>query len=286
MRNDKSGVEIGRGFVEWGFSRDPMWLRLKEPRTGRNGMRRIALLIIPLLAITPVACHGAQPNLSKTIDLAVADPARPASYRAADALRKPAETLAFSSVRPGMSVGEFYPGGGYFTRMLSDVVGPSGHIYAIENAGWNDSVKDDRTMLGEGKWTNVSLDVEPFGTVKFPQPLDLAWVTQNYHDLKIAKYGKVDTVQFDRAVFQALKPGGIFFVLDHQGWPGMTDADIEKVHRIDKAQVIREVTSVGFTLAGEGNFLSRPADDHHLVIFDPKIRGHTDQYALKFVKPR
>jgi predicted methyltransferase len=65
----------------------------------------------------------------------------------------------------------------------------------------------------------------------------------------------------------------------------MTNADIAKVHRIDKAQVIREVTSAGFELAGEGKFLNRPNDDHHLPIFDPKVRGHTDQYALKFVKP-
>jgi predicted methyltransferase len=169
--------------------------------------------------------------------------------------------------------------------MLSDVVGSGGHIYAIENKGWNDSVKDDRAMLAEGKWKNVSFDVQPFGTVTFPRPLDIAWVTQNYHDLKIPKYGPVDTVAFDRAVYEALKPGGIFLILDHQGWPGMTDADIEKVHRIDKAQVIREVTSAGFKLVGEGTFLQRPSDDHHLSIFDPKVRGHTDQYALKFVKP-
>jgi predicted methyltransferase len=248
-------------------------------------MRRIALVLIPLFAAAPAACRAADSKASSTIAQAVGDPARPADYRAADALRKPAETLAFSGVRSGMTVGEFYPAGGYFTRMLSDVVGQDGHIYAIENAGWNDSVNDDRKMLAEGKWKNVSLDVQPFGTVKFAKPLDLAWVTQNYHDLKIAKYGKVDTVAFDREVYAALKPGGTFFVLDHEGWPGMTDADIAKVHRIEKAQVIREVTSAGFKLEGEGTFLHRPADDHHLVIFDPKIRGHTDLYALRFVKP-
>ena len=121
--------------------------------------------------------------------------------------------------------------------------------------------------------------------MNFPKPLDLAWVTQNYHDLKIAQYGNVDTVAFDRAVYAALKPGGIFFILDHQGWPGMTPADIAKVHRVDKAQVIREVTSAGFQLAAEGAFLHQASDDHHLPIFDKKVRGHTDQYALKFVKP-
>ena len=69
----------------------------------------------------------------------------------------------------------------------------------------------------------------------FPNRLDLAWVTQNYHDLKIAKYGKVDTLAFDRAVYKALKPGGTFFILDHQGRAGMTDEDIATMHRIDKA---------------------------------------------------
>ncbi len=116
-----------------------------------------------------------------------------------------------------MVVGEFYPGGGYFTRMLSDVVGPTGHVYGIENAGWKGAVKANDEMLAEGKWKNVSLDSQPFGTVNFPKPLDLAWVTQNYHDLKIAEYGKVDTLAFDRSVYRALKPGGIYFILDHQG---------------------------------------------------------------------
>jgi predicted methyltransferase len=250
-------------------------------------MHRLAVTALAATLILPLACsQKAAPEKSgATIEQAVADPARPAGYRAADPLRKPAETLAFSGVKAGMIVGEFYPAGGYFTRMLSDVVGPSGHIYAIENAGWNDSVRDDRAMLAERKWRNVSLDVQPFGTVKFPEPLDLAWVTQNYHDLKIAQYGNVDTMAFDRAVYAALKPGGIFFILDHQGAPGMTPTDIAKMHRINRDVVVKEVTSAGFKLAGEGNFLRRPGDDHSKPIFDPSIRGHTDQYALKFVKP-
>src|SRR6266550_1496169 len=244
-------------------------------------MRYLAILLIPLLAAAPVQSRPANP-----IARAVADPARPADHKAADPLRKPAETLAFSGVRPGMPVGEFYPGGGYFTRMLSDVVGPGGHVDAIENAGWKGAVEADKALLAEGRWKNVSVDVQPFGTVRFARPLDLAWVTQNYHDLKIAEYGKVDTVAFDRSVYAALKPGGTYFVLDHQGWAGMSDADIAKLHRIDKQQVIREVTSAGFKLVAEGRFLHRPADTHKLSIFDKAIQGHTDQYALKFVKPR
>jgi predicted methyltransferase len=95
----------------------------------------------------------------------------------------------------------------------------------------------------------------------------------------------VDTVAFDRAVYKALKPGGIFFILDHEGPANMSEADIAKMHRINHDLVVKEVTSAGFKLAGEGNFLRRPGDDHTKPIFDPAVRGHTDQYALKFVKP-
>jgi predicted methyltransferase len=104
--------------------------------------------------------------------------------------------------------------------------------------------------------------------------------------MKIAEYGVVDTVAFDRAVYKALKPGGIYFILDHQGPPNMTTADIEKMHRINRDVVVREVTSAGFKLVAEGKFLRRPGDDHTKSIFDKAIQGHTDQYALKFVKPR
>lgn len=226
------------------------------------------------------------PQLPAVIRSAVDDPRRPDSSKAADEVRKPAQTLAFSGVKPGMIVGEFYPSGGYFTRMLSDVVGPRGHVYGLENKGWKGNYETDLGVLKDLRWNNVSFDNQPFGTVSFGKKLDLAWVTQNYHDLKIPQFGKVDTIAFDRAVYAALRPGGIFFVLDHQGSPGMSDADIARLHRIDRAVVIKEVTSAGFRLVAEGDFLRRSADNHQLPIFDQEIQGHTDQFALKFIKPR
>jgi predicted methyltransferase len=246
-------------------------------------MVRLSVVVLALAAVAPAAIYAAAPGTPAYVAAAVADTSRPDADRATDANRKPAETIAFAGVRPGMIVGEFYPGGGYFTRMLSDVVGPRGHIYGMENLRWDDP-KSDKAVIDATKG-NVSIDARAFGTVDFPQPLDLAWVTQNYHDLKIAKYGVVDTIAFDRGVFNALKPGGIFFVLDHEAPPGTDVAAIEKLHRIEKAQVIREVTSVGFKLVDEGTFLRRPTDDHTLPIFDKKVQGQTDQYALKFVKP-
>ena len=221
-----------------------------------------------------------------SITQAVADPSRPAAETATDANRKPAETLAFAGVKPGMKVGEFFPGGGYFTRTLSDVVGPKGHVYGLENAGWKGAVKADAAITAGGRYANVSIEALPFGEVRFPEPLDLVWVTQNYHDLKIAEFGQVDTAAFDRAVFAALKPGGVFFVLDHEAPPGTDLAGITRLHRIEKAQVIREVTAAGFKLQAQGDFLRRPGDNHTLPIFDKAIQGHTDQYALRFVKPK
>jgi predicted methyltransferase len=245
-------------------------------------MRILFCLAFAAAIAAPVAADS--PKAASIYAAAVADPARSAEARAADETRKPAETLAFSGVKPGMIVGEFYPGGGYFTRMLSDVVGPKGHVYGMENAKWKGAVEANQKLAAQ--LPNVTMDSGPFGAVNFPQPLDLAWVTQNYHDLKIAEYGVVDTVEFDRAVFKALKPGGIYFILDHQGPANMTTADIEKMHRINRDVVVKEVTSVGFKLVAEGKFLRRPGDDHTLSIFDKKIQGHTDQYALKFMKPR
>jgi len=247
-------------------------------------MRRLVPLL--LVAALSLPLQAAAPStVDAVIAKAVADPGRPADSKAADALRLPAETLAFSGVRPGMTVGEFYPGGGYYTRMLSDVVGATGHVYGLENAGWKGAVDANNKVLAEGKWKNVSMDSKPFGTVSFPKPLDLVWITQNYHDLKVPEFGTVDTVAFDRAVYNALKPGGVFFILDHQAASDLTNAQIAKLHRINRDVVVREVTSVGFKLADEGNFLRRSGDDHSLPIFDKAIQGHTDQYALKFVKP-
>jgi predicted methyltransferase len=244
------------------------------------------LTALTAVALVPVSVVVAQTmTIPPLVAKAVADPARPKSDTDTDANRKPAETIVFAGVKPGMVVGEFYPGGGYFTRMLSYVVGPAGHVYGIENTGWQGGVKADNAMLAEGRWKNVSITPLPFGTVRFPRPLDLAWVTQNYHDLKIAQYGNVDTLAFVRAVFAALKPGGTFFVLDHEAPPGTTVAAIAKLHRIEKAQVIREVTAAGFKLVAEGSFLRRSTDDHTLPIFDKKVQGHTDQYALRFMKP-
>ena len=247
-------------------------------------MKPFALVLTAVLALGSGGALAAK-TAPAYIAKAVADPSRPKDDTSTDALRDPAETLAFAGVKPGMVVGELAPGGGYFTRMLSDVVGPKGKVYGLENAGWKDAVEADQKLVAELHRANIALDVEPWGQFKLPQKIDLFWITQNYHDLHIAKYGVVDMAAFNRHVFESLKPGGRYFILDHQANPGITDEQISVLHRIDKAQLIKEVTAAGFRLVKEGDFLHRPGDDHTKRIFDPAIRGHTDQYALLFVKP-
>lgn len=240
-----------------------------------------ALSFAACVAVAPTIASAAA--VSADIAKAVADPSRPNDDREADALRAPAETLAFSGVKPGMVVGELYPCGGYFSRMLIDIVGPRGKIYGTDNIGWNGcSEATEKAIAGHA---NYALESEPFGVFRLPQKVDLFWITQNYHDLHIKKYGDVDMARFNQAVFDSLKKGGIYFILDHQANPDTSEEQIAALHRIEKAQVIREVEAAGFKLVAEGDFLHRAGDDHTKSIFDKSIRGHTDQYALKFVKP-
>lgn len=232
------------------------------------------------LALSGAALAAAIPNY---VTHAVADSTRPKADTDRDALRLPAETIAFAGVKPGMKVAEFFPGGGYFTRPLSDVVGPKGHIYGIENVKWDDG--SDAKAAAAVPDHNVSMQLVKLGEFSLPEKVDVAWITQNYHDLHITKYGPVDMAAFNRHVYESLKPGGVYFILDHQANPGTGEAQIAKLHRIQKSQVIREVEAAGFKLAAQGNALHRTTDDHTKSVFDKSVQGHTDQFMLKFVKP-
>jgi predicted methyltransferase len=221
-------------------------------------------------------------NVPEYVAKAVADPSRPKTDSARDKLRAPAETIAFAGVKPGMVVAEFFPTGGYYTRMLSDVVGPKGKIYGIENPKWDKGA--DAKMAAEPGHANVTIEMVKFGEFNPPQKVDLVWMTQNYHDLHVAEYGPVDMAAFNKRVYDGLKPGGIYFILDHQANAGTDDAAIAKVHRIEKSVVIKEVTAAGFKLVGESDLLHNTSDDHAKMSSDPAIRGRTDQFLLKFQK--
>jgi predicted methyltransferase len=225
------------------------------------------------------------------ISAAVADPSRPAEDRQRDDNRKPAETIQFAGIKPGEHVAELIPGKGYFTRILSKVVGPTGHVYAVSPPRRPNAPPDSpdpsaatSAIASDPHYSNVSVEVVALAQVKLPAPVDVIWTSQNYHD--VHNVPNIDMTAFNKSVFEALKPGGFYIVLDHAAATGSGARDTSTLHRIDPQIVKKEVEAAGFVLAGESKVLHNSEDAHALAVFDPSIRGKTDQFLLKFRKPR
>jgi predicted methyltransferase len=220
------------------------------------------------------------------IAAAISDSARPASDTERDADRKPGATLAFAGVKPGQQVLELAPGRGYYTRLLSAVVGPKGKLYVVSSPPRPDAPPGPspvQKIADDPHYSNVTVIVSRVGELKPPEGIDVVWTSQNYHDFH--NIPNVDVATINRTMFQALKPGGIYLVLDHSAEAGSGTRDTNTLHRIDVNTVKQEVESVGFKLIGESNILSNHADPRTAKVFDPSIQGHTDQFILKFRKP-
>ena len=248
-------------------------------------------IVFTLAALTLGACATLIPppprNVIPTfLAAAVGDPARPEVDRARDADRKPAESLVFAGLTPGMKVADVVPGGGYFTRIFSVAVGPSGHVYAYVPDELTKLAKRDpavKAIADDPRYNNVSMIVRRLPTFATPEKLDMVWTSQNYHDMHNPGRN-IDIVGANKAVFNALKPGGVYIVLDHQSAKGVDfDANL---HRIDKEKVKAEVLSAGFQFVGESTVLANPNDDGTKVVFDPSVRRNTNQFILKFKRPK
>ncbi len=232
--------------------------------------------------------HAAS-SLADVIASAVADPARPESDRNRDAARKPVESLQFSGIKPGDAVADFDAGAGYFTRLFSDVVGSAGHVDAIEPVEIQQYIAKSTAELRSyaAGHRNITVSVETaLESLHLPRKLDLFWISQNYHDLHNKYFGPLDIAAFNKAVFDALKPGGSYVVLDHTAAPGAPADATQTLHRIDPATVRREVEAAGFVFDSGSVILANPADPRTIQVFDKSIQGHTDQFILKFRKPQ
>lgn len=249
--------------------------------------RRIAWAAMAATALSAMALSGcASTPVSGTgtaaISASVADSRRPAADTERDAARKPGETLAFAGVKPGMIVAEVSPGGGYYTRLLAGAVGPTGRVYALMPAAFASRPGGlDGINAIAAAYPNVTVVVVDYATLQLPQAADLAWTTENYHDLNNAPEGTVPT--FLSAIHRNLKPGGKFFVEDHSA-PGTGLAATRTLHRIDPAAVITQLTGAGFALDAQSTHMANPEDNHTLGVQDPGIRGETDKFALRFVR--
>ena len=256
-------------------------------------MRTLSLAAGTLLAALSFCITDAQAAsaIPKSIAAAVADPARPDADRQRDVNRKPEESVAFAGLKPGQKVTELLPGSGYFTRIFSAVVGPAGHVYAVAPAprpdapaGAPDRAAAVKAIAADPHYSNVSVVQVPLVALTLPGPVDLVWTSQNYHDLH--NIPDADVGAMDKAVFDALKPGGVFIVLDHAAEKGSGFRDTSTLHRIDPEAVKKEVVAAGFKYEGQSEVLRNPNDPHTAKVFDSSIQGKTDQFILKFRKPK
>lgn len=226
-------------------------------------------------------------DVPANIAAGVANPARPEAQRARDAARHPAEILAFAGVKPGDKVGDLMMGGGYFTRIFSGAVGPQGKVYGFQAAEFIHFMGD------YAKWQDETAAFAPnivpvrqsLGAIAFPEPLDLIFTAQNYHDLHLGSASPEQIAHINKSLFAALKPGGVLVVVDHYAADGTGATLSNKLHRIDIATVKSELEAAGFVLEAQSDILRNPADPRTASVFDASIQGRTDQFVLKFRKP-
>ena len=236
-----------------------------------------AFALVSQAGVFPAPVHAQQSG--DAIATALADPLRPEADTSRDGNRKPGEIIAFAGVAPGMTVIEYAPGGGYYTRLLSRVVGPEGKVYALVPAAFaqREGALDGLKALAE-QYGNVEVIPVDFANFMLPEQADLAWTTENYHDF----VNGPDIAGINAATFGALKPGGIFFVEDHDA-PGTGTSATRTLHRIDAEAVKQQVTAAGFALEAESDVLDNPADPHD--VSPREVQPTSDKFALRFRKP-
>jgi predicted methyltransferase len=225
-------------------------------------------------------------QIPKEVTEAINSPDRPAADKALDAGRKPDQIMAFYEIKPGMKVADIFAGGGYMTELYARIVGPKGTVYS-QNGPFPEQFKkiEDQwnERLKEPALKNVVKVSKPFDAPDLlpvpPDSLDAVIIHLNYHDMVGFKINR-DNV--NAAVFKALKPGGIYGIVDHSAKPGAADTQTTTLHRIDEDFLIKDIEKAGFRLHGASSALRHPEDDRSWNVF--KHRGETDRFMLKFVK--
>lgn len=222
---------------------------------------------------------------------AVANPARTEADRERDATRKPAEVLAFFGIKPGMTVLDMFSGGGYYTELLSYVVGPGGHVVAHTNSAYAGFVGDEAVnRYANERLPNVEQLLAENNELELPAgEFDAIMLILSYHDIYHVDtangWPKIDGPKFIAELKKGLKPGGILAVVDHHAAAGAPRETGNTLHRIDPEIVISELEEDGFVLEAKSNILRNMEDDYSKSVFDPEIRGRTDRFVLKFRKP-
>jgi predicted methyltransferase len=248
-------------------------------------------------AATPPATTMAPPGAptaasSEAIASALAAPGRLPSDREQDASRKPAEVLAFFGVKPGMTVLDLFSGGGYYTEILSGIVGPEGRVYAHNNTPYlSFSKKDiDARYADPSRLPNVERILAENDAIELPEnTFDFVLMSMVYHDIYLVDeengWSRIDGPKMLAEIHASMKPGTVLGVIDHVAAPGSPPETGGTLHRIDPDLLKRDITAAGFVFDAESDVLRNPADDHTKPVFDESIRGHTDRVVYRFRRP-
>jgi predicted methyltransferase len=231
-----------------------------------------AVVVVPAAIRTTVAARDRSPE-----------------DRALDAGRHPAEMLAFFDVQPGMKVAELGAAGGYTTELLARTVGPTGVVYGQNNKFVLDrfAEKPWSARLRKPVMAHVVRVNREFDDPLPPEAhdLDAVLIVLFYHD---TVWQETDRAKMNAAVYKALKPGGIYGIIDHSGRPGSGTTETKTLHRIEEKIVREEVEAAGFRLEAEATFLRNPADARNWndsPSAAAERRGTSDRFVLRFVKP-
>jgi predicted methyltransferase len=242
----------------------------------------IAMLLAASVLVPVAASAQTSPGY---ITAAVKDPGRPAADVQADDYRKPAASMLFAGVKPGDKILELLGMGGYYTRLLSKAVGDTGHVYTTVPAALQTVPMFSaaaKAISSNPSYSNVTVLVQAAGAPSAPVPVDIVWLTDNYHDLhNPGPLAAGDIDAFNKAVFNALKPGGIFFVIDHATAPGMGLSQTSSLHRIDPETTKAEIEKAGFVFNGQSDVLHRADED-----YTKHSNFHDEQFVFRFRKPR
>jgi predicted methyltransferase len=251
-----------------------------------------AWLALSAFTTTAAIAENAPVQADAAIESALANPERPAADREQDARRSPAKILAFLGVEPGMRVIDVFSAGGYYTELLSRVVGPQGEVIAYNNPPYE---RFAEKAIGEryagNRLPNVRQVTAPLEKLELdPASLDAAIFVMSYHDLywrpADGSWPPTDPAVLLAQLHAALKPGAVVVVQDHVAAAGGdTSKVVDDLHRIHPSVVRRDFERAGFAFDGESPVLARNDDDHTKLVFDPAIRGRTDQFVYRFRRP-
>jgi predicted methyltransferase len=251
--------------------------------------------IKPLLANTLAAIALSALSISVSADQAITkaieNNSRPDTDVRRDADRKPEKVLRFFGVKPGMTVLDVYSTGGYYTEILSHVVGKTGKVIAHNSKAYRKFVGqavNDRYL--NGRLANVEkIYAHPREIELDANSLDMAMMILIYHDLYVTNAKNLITADnrknLLRQLFKALKPGATLGIVDHVAPRGSGIDAATKWHRITSSIVTKELIDFGFEFVDEDTSLRNRTDPHDISIFNAKIRRKTDRYILKFRKP-